>query len=200
MLIGVGIGPGDPELLTLKAVRILKQSDKVYAPGEMAADIIKPYATAEILTFPMTYDKDTLEKHWEENARIIASEAKNKLVSFAVIGDPNFFSTFTHLRRIIEKQHPDISITTISGVSAITSFAAQSNTPVDRSFEVSDGSEKKTKIVLKAVRPKKIERELRAEGYTEFIYLENLFTEKENITMNLPEKGTYFSMILARKT
>lgn len=199
MLIGVGIGPGDPELLTLKAVRILKQSDRVYAPGRMAADIIKPYATAEILHFPMTQDREILEKHWQENARIIAAEAADKLVSFTVIGDPNFFSTFTHLRRIIEQQHPEIQITTIPGISAITSFTAQANTPIDHSFEVSDGSEKKTKIILKAVRPREIQEKLSKEGYTEFTYLEHLFSEKEHITTRLPEKGSYFSMILARK-
>jgi precorrin-2/cobalt-factor-2 C20-methyltransferase len=199
VLVGVGLGPGDPELLTLRAVKILKESAKVYVPGKLAAQLIKPYATAQILSFPMTHDREVLRRHWEENARIVASDAKDKLVSFAVVGDPNFFSTFTHLRRIIEAQYPEVKITTVPGVSAITSFADRANTPIDNSFEVSDGSENKTKIVLKAVNPRKIAEKLRDEGYTEFTYLENLFTEKENITTILPERGSYFSMILARK-
>ncbi len=199
MLAGVGIGPGDAELLTLKAIKILEQSAKVYVPGKLAAELIKPYAASEILNFPMTYNRETLEKHWEENARIIASQAEDRLVSFAVIGDPNFFSTFIHLRRIISKQYPEITITTVPGVSAITSFAARANAQIDHSFEVTDGSENKSKIVLKAVKPRKIAKELEREGYNEFIYLENLFAEKEHISTILPEKGSYFSMILARK-
>ena len=199
MLVGVGIGPGDAELLTLKAVKILEQSAKVYVPGKLAAELIKPYAASEILNFPMTYNRETLKQHWVENARIIASQAEDKLVSFAVIGDPNFFSTFIHLRRIISKQYPGIAITTVPGVSAITSFAARANAQIDHSFEVTDGSENKSKIVLKAVKPRKIAKELEKEGYNEFIYLENLFAEKEYISTILPEKGSYFSMILARK-
>ncbi len=199
MLVGVGIGPGDAELLTLKAVKILEQSAKVYVPGKLAAELIKPYAASEILNFPMTYNQETLKQHWVENARIIASQAEDKLVSFAVIGDPNFFSTFIHLRRIISKQYPGIAITTVPGVSAITAFAARANAQIDHSFEVTDGSENKSKIVLKAVKPRKIAKELEKEGYNEFIYLENLFAEKEHISTILPEKGSYFSMILARK-
>ena len=47
MLYGIGLGPGDPELLTLKAVRILKESIKVFVPGEMAANLVRPYVTEE---------------------------------------------------------------------------------------------------------------------------------------------------------
>ena len=49
MLIGVGLGPGDPELLTLKAVNVLKNSDKVYVPGRMAQELVAPYADSDIL-------------------------------------------------------------------------------------------------------------------------------------------------------
>lgn len=99
MLIGVGLGPGDPQLLTLKAVDVLKNSDKVYVPGRLAKDLVAPYADAEILEFPMIRDIEVLNTLWKENADRIADEARKGTVAFGLIGDPNFFSTFTHLKK-----------------------------------------------------------------------------------------------------
>jgi len=62
MLIGVGLGPGSPDLLTLAAVKVLKESSKVFVPGKLAAELVAPYAKAEILDFPMILDKEELKK------------------------------------------------------------------------------------------------------------------------------------------
>ncbi|WP_305063787.1 cobalt-factor II C(20)-methyltransferase [Methanococcoides sp.] len=202
MLIGVGLGPGDPELLTLKAVNILKNSDKVYVPGNMAAKLVEPYATPEILDFPMLRDYDVLNEVWKKNADLIADEARNGTVVFGLIGDPNFFSTFTHLKRVMNKHYPDVETSTIPGISSITSFAARADAEVDTSFEVSDGSETKHKIRLKANRPRQLIEEFSKEGYTDFIFAERLFSDKEVIIKNredIPEKGNYFSIVYAKK-
>lgn len=202
MLIGVGLGPGDPELLTLKAVNTLKNSDKVYVPGEMAAKLVEPYATPEILDFPMLRDYDVLNEVWKKNADLIAEESRNGNVAFGLIGDPNFFSTFTHLKRVMNKHYPDVETATIPGISSITSFAARTDAEVDTSFEVSDGSETKHKIRLKATRPKEIMDDFRKEGYNEFIFAERLFSDREVIVKNseeIPEKGNYFSIVYAKK-
>ncbi|MDO9099013.1 MAG: cobalt-factor II C(20)-methyltransferase, partial [Candidatus Methanoperedens sp.] len=147
MLIGVGLGPGNPDLLTLAAIKALKESRKVYVPGKLAGKLVAPYAKAEILDFPMIQDKAELSQIWENNASIVADEAKKGLVSFAVLGDPNVFSTFSHLARTIREKYPDVKITTIPGVSAITAQAARTNTSIDGSFVVSDGSPVTTKII-----------------------------------------------------
>lgn len=202
MLIGVGLGPGDPELLTLKAVNILKSSDKVYVPGEMAAKLVEPYATPEILDFPMLRDYDVLNEVWKKNADLIADESRNGNVAFGLIGDPNFFSTFTHLKRVMNKHYPDVETSTVPGISSITSFAARADAEVDSSFEVSDGSEKKHQIRLKATRPKEIMEDFRKEGYNEFVFAERLFSDREIIIKNseeIPEKGNYFSIVYAKK-
>ncbi|MEL4305216.1 cobalt-factor II C(20)-methyltransferase [Methanococcoides sp. LMO-2] len=202
MLIGVGLGPGDPELLTLKAVNILKNSDKVYVPGEMAAKLVEPYATPEILDFPMLRDYDVLNEVWKKNADLIAEESRNGNVAFGLIGDPNFFSTFTHLKRVMNKHYPDVETSTVPGISSITSFAARTDAEVDTSFEVSDGSETKHKIRLKATRPKEIMDDFKEEGYNEFIFAERLFSDREVIVKNseeIPEKGNYFSIVYAKK-
>ncbi len=199
MLIGIGLGPGSPELLTLAAIKALKESKKVFVPGRLAAELVAPYADAEILDFPMIQDKAELSKLWEKNARIMADEARNCMVSFAVLGDPNFFSTFSHLSRTIKEKYPDIEIATIPGVSAITAHASRTNIDIDGSFIVSDGSPVKTKLVLKNKNPEKTKKELTKEGFDDFIYAERLFMENEKVTHVMPQKGDYFSILIANK-
>jgi len=202
MLIGVGLGPGDPELLTLKAVNVLKKSDKVYVPGRLAKDLVAPYADAEILEFPMIRDIEVLNSLWKENADRIAEEAREGNVAFGLIGDPNFFSTFSHLKKVMRKHYPDVELATIPGISSITSFAARTDVAVESSFEVSDGSEIGYMIHLKATKPKSIVKQLETEGYTEFIFAEKLFSDNELIIRKkeeIPEKGNYFSIIYGKK-
>ncbi|SNQ60098.1 cobalt-factor II C(20)-methyltransferase [Candidatus Methanoperedens nitratireducens] len=200
MLIGVGLGPGSPDLLTLAAIKALKNSRKVFVPGKLAAELVAPYAKAEILDFPMIQDKTELLKMWENNANKVANEAGKGTVSFAVIGDPNFFSTFSHLRRTIKEKYPDIEITTIPGVSAITAQAARTDTSIEGSFTVSDGSPVRTKIILKTKHPENTREKLTAEGFDEFIYAERLFMENEKVTHEIPQNGDYFSILVAKKS
>ncbi|MEZ5334789.1 MAG: cobalt-factor II C(20)-methyltransferase [Methanolobus sp.] len=202
MLVGVGLGPGDPELLTLKAVESLKNAYKVYVPGRMAADLVAPYAEAEILDFPMLTDYEVLNEVWKKNADMLADESKDNLIVFGLIGDPNFFSTFTHLKRVMKKFYPDVETATIPGISSITSFAAQTGAEVDSSFEVSDGSDSRYRIRLKASRPLEIIESYEKEGFNNFIFCERLFSDKEviiNERDKIPEKGNYFSIIYAQK-
>jgi len=199
MLIGVGLGPGSPDLLTLAAVKALKNSRKVFVPGKLAADLVAPYARAQVLDFPMIQDKTELRKLWENNARIVAEEAKRGTVSFAVIGDPNFFSTFSHLRKALREKYPEVEVTTIPGVSAITAQAARTDTSIESSFIVSDGSPIETRILLKTRHPQKTRDELVKDGFDDFIYAERLFMENENVTHEIPQEGDYFSILVAKK-
>lgn len=203
MLIGVGLGPGSPELLTLKAVETLKKSHKVYVPGRLAAELVATYAEAEILDFPMLTDYNVLNEVWTKNAELIAEESRHNLVSFGLIGDPNFFSTFTHLKRVMNRLYPDVETATIPGISSITSFASRADAEVDASFEVSDGSEKTYKIVLKATRPLEIIDSMKKEGYNKFTFAQRLFMDDEIIIKEMekiPEKGNYFSIVFGQKT
>jgi len=199
MLIGLGLGPGDPELLTLKAIKILEESDKVFVPGKLALELVSPYTDAEILDFPMTHDKTRLDRTIDHNADVVASEARHRLVAFGLIGDPNFFSTFTRLKNRIREKYPDIIIETVPGISSITAFASRTDANIDRSFVVSDGSPITTKIVLKTRTPKKIMDRLIEEGYTDFIFAEKLFSDEERVTDEIPDKGNYFSILYASK-
>lgn len=168
----------------------------------MAKDLVAPYADAEILEFPMIRDIEVLNALWKENADKVAKEAREGTVAFGLIGDPNFFSTFSHLKKVMRKYYPDVELATVPGISSITSFAARTDVAIENSFEVSDGSEVRYKIHLKATQPKAIVKQLEAEGYTEFIFAERLFSDNELIIRKkeeIPEEGDYFSIIYGKK-
>lgn len=199
MLAGVGLGPGNPDLLTLAAVKTLKESNKVFVPGKLAQRLVAPYAESYILDFPMIRDEKELSRLWEKNARIVAEEAGKGMVSFAVLGDPNVFSTFSHLKKTILSIYPEIEIITIPGVSSITAQAARTNKTIDSSFIVSDGSFADTKIVLKSKHPAEAKKTLMREGFNDFIFAERLFMDNEKVTEEIPRTGDYFSLIVAKK-
>ncbi len=201
MLIGVSLGPGDPDLLTYKAADALRRAEKVFVPGEMAADLVHPYSQPEMLKFPMISDKKKLEEIWAKNADRVASYAAAQTkTAFACIGDVNTFSTFSHLRRVLKERHPIIEIETIPGVGTIPALASKFEADLSGSFQVTDGSPVNTIIRMKAVRPAEMAAELREEGFDEFILGTRLYTPEEKIIVGeMPKHSDYFSVLYARR-
>jgi precorrin-2/cobalt-factor-2 C20-methyltransferase len=200
MLIGISLGPGDPQLLTLKAAAALKNCTKVFVPGEMASELVRPYCRPQILQFPMIEDKEELERIWSKNADTVAQAAASGCAGFACMGDVNTFSTFSHLERLIRRNHPEIEIQTIPGVGVVPTLASRFSAPLEKSFEVSDGSPVEMVIRIKATRPRKLAEELRARGFEEFMLGTMLCTPQERIIRDeMPERSDYFSVLLARR-
>ena len=201
MLIGLGLGPGNPELLTLRAVRLLKEADAVFVPGRIAHDLVAPYREPVMLDFPMTDDETKIRHCLIRNAKEIAPVAEKGLAVFGILGDPNFFSTFSRLCAVIAETHPGIGYRTEPGISSITAFAAAAEIPVNDGFSVSDGTVTDTKILLKVRRPQERADQLREEGYREFVLVERMFFPDMKVyrTSDLPEKSDYMSVMYARK-
>ena len=201
MLIGLGLGPGNPELLTLRAVRLLKEADAVFVPGRIAADLVAPYRDAVVLNFPMTDDEARIRECLKENADTIAPAARNGCAVFGILGDPNFFSTFSRLCEIIADKYPDIEYRTEPGISSITAFAAAAGLSLSGGFTVSDGAEPDARIILKVRRPKEKVAELRKAGYREFVLVERMFFSDMKVYRgdDLPEKSDYLSVMYARR-
>jgi precorrin-2/cobalt-factor-2 C20-methyltransferase len=199
MLIGLGLGPGDPELLTLRAVRLLQEADVVFVPGKIAEQLVAPYRKATLLRFPMTDDEQAIEKCLLINADEIATAARKGLAIFAILGDPNFFSTFSRLCNVMAKKHPDICCRAEPGVSAITACAAVAGISLSNSFIVSDGSEPSGKILLKVRKPRDTMQQLRTEGYHRFVLVERIFMENERVYQEgeFPETSDYLSILVA---
>ncbi len=137
-LICVGCGPGDPELLTVKAVKSIKNADVIMCPTSkegkpsmalsVVSSIIDEANKQQIvnLVFPMTKDKEILENTWKKNARILAdSVISGKKVVYLTVGDPYLYSTWIYLHREISKEHPEIKITVIPGIVSMFTFASK---------------------------------------------------------------------------
>ena len=200
LLIGVSLGPGDPELLTRKAEKALASADEVFVPGEMAAELVRPFAEPEVLDFPMISDKARLLEIWADNADRVASRALGGDAAFACIGDVNTFSTFSHLKRLVIERHPKVEIETIPGVGTVPALAARLGVDLSESFLVSDGTQVQTVIRMKAVRPAEMAAELAREGFDDFTLGVRLYTPEESIIREeMPESSDYFSVLCARR-
>lgn len=201
MLVGLGLGPGNPDLLTLRAVRLLKEADTVFVPGRIAHDLVAPYREPVMLDFPMTNNEAKIRQCMVANAAKIAPVADNGLAVFGILGDPNFFSTFSRLCAVIAETHPNIEFRTEPGISSITAFAAAAGVPVNTGFLVSDGSAPAAGIFLKVRKPRKKAAELRSEGYRDFVLVERMFFTDMKVYRNeeLPAESDYMSVMYARK-
>jgi len=201
MLIGLGLGPGDPDLLTLRAVRLLREADCVFVPGRIAQLLVAPYRESVVLDFPMTDDEARIRSSLFKNAEKIAPVADKGLVVFGILGDPNFFSTFSRLCAVLAEKYPAIECRTEPGISSITAFAAAAGLSLNGGFIVSDGAVPDTRILLKVRRPQEKAAELKNEGYREFVLVERMYFPDMKVyrTADLPEKSDYMSVMYARK-
>ncbi|EMA06368.1 cobalt-factor II C(20)-methyltransferase [Haloferax denitrificans] len=123
---GIGLGPGDADLVTVKGKRLLESAAVVYSPGRLSRTVALnhvPEKRIGDLDFPMTRDPDELRRAWKEAAAEVAARAESEDVAFVTLGDPNVYSTFGHLRRTLDAFHPEIDLEVVPGVSAMTAFA-----------------------------------------------------------------------------
>lgn len=130
-LYGVGIGPGDPDLITIKATKALELADIIYVPkskeqASTALNIVKDYlpkkALIEHLEFPMARDLSVRINSRKRNAEQIAKNLdKGKTLVFLTLGDPMLYSTYSYVLEYLDQKY---EVETIPG---IYSFAAISN-------------------------------------------------------------------------
>jgi precorrin-2/cobalt-factor-2 C20-methyltransferase len=138
---GIGVGPGDPELITLKASRILRSVDVVFAAAStkndhslavrIAGQYIPGHTDVRKLRFPMTTDEKETGRAWRENAARIYDRLKQGLdVAFLTLGDPMTYSTFGYISRYIKQIDPAIVIETVPGITSYQAAAARLNMPL----------------------------------------------------------------------
>ncbi len=140
-LYGVGVGPGDPELLTLKGYRYIRESpviaypqkrlgERSYALGIVEAYVDPSQKTMLGLVFPMTRNKSILYQQWNETVDTVWSHlAHGEDVVFVTEGDPMVYSTFVHMSRLLKERYPAARVVSIPGVSSINAAASQLQVP-----------------------------------------------------------------------
>ena len=145
-LYGIGVGPGDPELLTLKACRVLKEIDVLAIPKsrqerrsiafEIVSQAVKREWKIKELLLPMIQDLAQLKKHWQKASEEMVGLLNDGVdVAFVTLGDPSIYSTFTYLLRGIKEIAPYIEVEIIPGISAINAMAAWVQKPLSEGEE-----------------------------------------------------------------
>jgi precorrin-2/cobalt-factor-2 C20-methyltransferase len=137
-LIGIGVGPGDVDLLTVKAVRAIHNADIIMCPASnenrpsiaftVVSPIIDKSKNQEIikLIFPMTKDKDVLEATWKKNAKIMAETVlTGKNVVYLTVGDPFLYSTWIYMHKDLKENYPEMDVSVIPGIVSMFTFAAK---------------------------------------------------------------------------
>ena len=138
-LYGIGVGPGDSELLTVKAVKIIENADMIITPktekkeGSVAYQIASPYISKSTevlpLVFQMVTDMDIVEKQWVENRKIISEKLdEGKNIVFLTLGDPMLYSTYMYIFHALENS--DYEVETIPGIPAFLGIASHIGLPV----------------------------------------------------------------------
>ncbi|AUX19825.1 precorrin-2 C20-methyltransferase [Sorangium cellulosum] len=151
-LYGVGVGPGAPDLLTLRAVRVLEGADVLALPrssdfgASMAYRILEPVigkASARpqqerlLLTFPMSKDPERVRPYVDAAVEKIGERLSRGLsVAFATEGDPSLFSTFVYVRREALRRFPGLEVEVVPGVTSVTAVPAVSG------LSLADGQER----------------------------------------------------------
>lgn len=142
---GIGVGPGDPELMTLKSINYIKDSTCIILPAkdreschayQIAAEVVPEIDSKELLfcPFPMTMKKDELSSFHNQVAEIVIDKlSAGKSVAFLTIGDPTLYSTYSYIREIVLKEGYDIEI--VSGINSFSAVAAKLG------ISLGDGSE-----------------------------------------------------------
>lgn len=132
---GIGVGPGDPELITVKGMNILSRCKLVFVPksrkkGEsvarkIAIEYIRDDAEIREVLFPMVEDKDVLRKHWDDSAtEILSALSSGEDACFLTLGDTLLYSTYIYLARALRAKAPALNIITVPGITAFSAAAA----------------------------------------------------------------------------
>ncbi len=132
----VGCGPGDPELVTVRAMNVIKEAEVVFAPTSkegrpsIALSVVERYidnsARKVSLVFPMVKDKESLKDYWKRNAEEIANAVRSgKKVVYLTVGDPALYSTWIYIHRELKNNHKDIEVEIVPGIASMFAIAAK---------------------------------------------------------------------------
>lgn len=222
-LYGVGVGPGDPELMTLKAVRLIRENMIIAVPGadpketvayKIAVQAVPELAEKELLPIymPMTHDPEELEKNHAKGAQTLEEVLdKGKNIVFLTLGDPCVYSTFSYLQKRVEKDGYHTKL--VSGITSFCAVAARLNIPLSEWNEQlhvvpavhrldSTLNESGNYILMKSGKKMNQVKEILAQSGRDVLMVENCGMENEHIYRSveeIPDDAGYYSLIIAKE-
>ena len=220
---GVGVGPGDPDLMTLKAVRLIKENEVIAVPGripqetvayKIAEGAVPEIAEKELVPvfMPMTKDPDVLSKAHMEGARTIERYLDHsKNVVFLTLGDPTVYCTFSYLQHILEADGYEVEL--VSGIPSFCAAAARlgvSLTEWDESLHVVPGLHRTEGIddlegncvLMKSASHMADVKDMLRKSGRKVCAVENCGMEGEKVYRaidDIPDDAGYFTLIIAKQ-
>ena len=223
-LYGVGVGPGDPELMTLKAVRLIRENMIIAVPGadpketvayKIAVQAVPELTEKELLPIymPMTHDPEALEKNHTKGAMALEEVLdQGKNIVFLTLGDPCVYSTFSYLQKRVEKDgyHTEL----VSGITSFCAAAARLNIPLSEWNEQlhvvpaihrldSTLNESGNYILMKSGKKMNQVKEILSQSGRDVLMVENCGMENEHIYRSveeIPDDAGYYSLIIAKES
>ena len=226
ILYGVGVGPGDPELMTLKAVRMIRENEVIAVPGaeaketvayQIAVQAVPELADKELLSIymPMTHDAKELEENHRKGAKALEEVLdQGKDIVFLTLGDPTIYSTFSYLQKRVEDDGYETAL--VSGITSFCAVAARLNRglvemaeplhviPATYKAEEMDDLLKLpgTKVLMKSGKRLKAVRESILRSGQKAVMIENCGMPDEKIyesAEEIPEEAGYYTLLIVKE-
>ena len=219
---GIGIGPGDPELLTMKAIRLVRECEVIAVPGKVKEDTIAykivsqavpEMADKEFLQvdFPMTKDKEKLEASHDAGADAICAVLdQGKNIAFLTLGDPTVYSTYLYVHKRVVARGYDVEI--VPGITSFCAVAARLNIGlvekaeelhvIPASYQIDEALELPgTKVLMKAGKQMARVKETLREKGCRAAMIENCGMPDEKIYRTVDEineDAGYYSLLIVK--
>ncbi len=224
ILYGAGVGPGDPELMTLKAVRLIRENEVIALPGPNARETVAyqiavqavPELTEKTLLsvdMPMTHDKEEMNRNHEKAADIIEAYLKEgRNVVFLTLGDPTIYSTFLYVQKRILNRGYQAEL--VSGITSFCAAAARTGTSLaewDEQLHILPAVHKLNSslslpgnyVLMKSGHKMQQVKEILKASGRDVVMVENCGMENEHIycsTEEIPDDAGYYSLIIAKES
>jgi len=220
---GVGVGPGDPELMTLKAIRLIRENDVIAVPGkvakeavayQIAAAAVPELADKELVSvyMPMIKDRALIDAEHRKGAKLLEQYLdQGKNVVYITLGDPTVYCTFSYLQHILEADGYQVEL--VPGIPSFCAAAARLGLPLvewDEPLHVVPAVHKTgdeldqpgTYVLMKSASHMAEVKDLLRSSGRDVQAVENCSMETEKVYRSveeIPDDAGYFSLIIAKE-